>query len=139
MRVCARDTKLLGGAPVLKGEFITALVGAANRDPSVFDKPCRFSLSPAGTTEPKRDLDDYLLFGSPHTAKSCWGRNRVAMPILQESLWACSRLTGLRRPAGPDGAPLLMVGVRVGLLGRFSGVTEDPRQAPCPADQAETP
>ncbi len=60
------------------------------------------------------------MFGVPGSHKDCWGRNRIAMPVLQECIRACSRLTGLRRVAGPTGEPQKLAGVTIGLLARFT-------------------
>ena len=120
MRRCARDARLGSGEVIHQGEFVTALVKAATRDPTAFAQPCRFSLGLE--KQPDRDLDSYLLFGAANSAKFCWGKDRVAMPILRACLAACGRLKGLRRIAGDEGDPQNLVGVRVSLPARFSQV-----------------
>jgi cytochrome P450 len=118
MRMCARDTRLPSGDVVRKDEFVTALVGAANRDASVFREPCRFSLDRnADTGSPK---NKYLLFGVQSGAKACWGKDRVALPILTECLKACARLQRLRRI--PEAQPKVIAGIPVSLMTRFSRV-----------------
>ena len=56
MRIAAHDTEL-GGEEVVEGELVAALVGAANRDPAVFDDPDRFLVD-------RRGADEHLSFGS---------------------------------------------------------------------------
>ena len=56
MRIAAHDTEL-GGEEVVEGELVAALVGAANRDPAVFDDPDRFLVD-------RRNAEEHLSFGS---------------------------------------------------------------------------
>ena len=78
MRIAACDTTLLGDE-VVEGEMVAALVGAANRDPAVFDEPDRFLVD-------RRNADDHLSFGSG--IHFCLGR-RVG---LQSAMVALSSL-----------------------------------------------
>lgn len=121
MRRCEIDTDWSKQMGVAAGDSIAALVAAANLDPRKFADPLRFSFKGVGIGEgPDRRIDDYLLFGVPGSNKDCWGRNRVAMPVLQESIRACSRLKGLRRVAGRAGEPQKLIQVTIGLLARFT-------------------
>jgi Dyp-type peroxidase family len=126
MRQCEADTVLARkaeSAKLQKGDFIVALVAAANKDPRVFKEPNRFSLAPYGPTDgPQRMWKDYLMFGVKGSEKACWGRNRVAMPLLEECVLASSRLRGLRKVAGPGGQPKTLVGLTIGLTARFTAI-----------------
>ncbi len=116
------------------GDFVAAVIALANMDRYVFWNPKRFSLGrhdpladdlapEQGSTETlPRDLKNYLLFGVHDNEKRCWGRDRVALPILMECLRACGRLQGLRRVAGPGGEPQKMGSVTVGLPARFTRI-----------------
>lgn len=115
MRYCETDTNLSGNAEVKKGEWVAPLIRAANMDPRVFGEPFRFRLD--------RDINTYLLFNEPHNSRVCWGRNRVAMIVLQECVKAASRLQGLRRVAGKGGEPTKLAGITIGLPARFTRVT----------------
>ena len=78
MRIAAQDTELLGDE-VVEGELVAALVGAANRDPAVFDDPDRFWVD-------RPNAEDHLSFGSG--IHFCLGR-RVG---LQSGMVALSSL-----------------------------------------------
>jgi cytochrome P450 len=78
MRIAAHDTELMG-EEVVEGELVAALVGAANRDPAVFDEPDRFLVD-------RPNADDHLSFGSG--IHFCLGR-RVG---LQSGMAALSSL-----------------------------------------------
>jgi len=133
MRRCERDTAL-GGGTVRRGDITAALIAAANLDPDAFPEPGRLSLNgitvqvgPAGADTwvfngPPRDPKNYLLFGVKGSHKDCWGRNRVAIPVLSECLWAAARLAGLHRVTGPQGDPGKFAGVTVALPARFTQV-----------------
>lgn len=56
MRIAAKDTVLMGDE-VVGGEMVAALIGAANRDPDVFDDPDRFLVD-------RPNADAHLSFGS---------------------------------------------------------------------------
>jgi hypothetical protein len=110
-------------------------------DRHVFWQPQRFSL---GTSYPMidffdqyvgpgerhpRDMENYLLFGVAGSKKICWGRHLVAMPVLEECIYACGRLQGLRRVAGPMGEPQKIGTVTIGLPARFTRIlTRDTRE-----------
>ena len=100
MRYCEVDTKLDSGAKIKKGERVVCLIGAANLDKEVFNEPFRFAFDPE-----KRKIEKYLLFNEEGNARKCWGRDRVAMVVLQECLMAASRLQGLREVAGKASDP----------------------------------
>ena len=78
MRIAAHDTELLG-EEVVEGELVAALVGAANRDPAVFDDPDRFAVD-------RPNAEEHLSFGSG--IHFCLGR-RVG---LQSGMLALSSL-----------------------------------------------
>jgi hypothetical protein len=78
---------------------------------------------------PRNPATDYLLFGAMEDGadgkpsnKTCWGRDRVALPVLEECLWAASRLGGLRRVAGKAGEPQTLANIKIGLKARFTRV-----------------
>lgn len=133
MRRCEADT-MLGGQQLEAGDVVAAMIGAANRDEATFKCAERFLLGrfdpQAGKNGPARNLDNYLLFGVEGSHKICWGRNHVAMPVLEECIYACGRLQGLRRVAGPGGVPQKMLGVAVSLPARFTRIL--PKQPPPP-------
>jgi hypothetical protein len=114
MRYCERDTNLPSRTTVVKGDWVATLVGAANIDPRVFPKPYLISLD--------RDLDKYLLFNEAGSERECWGRDRVAMAVMQECVLCAGRLGGLRRVAGPAGEPVKLGNVAIGLPARFTQV-----------------
>ena len=136
MRQCEADTTLQRDeaehpAELHKGDFLLAMVSAANLDPRRFEQPHRLSLTPFGPTDgPERRLEDYLMFGVHGDARQCWGRNRVAMPLLEECVQAASRLRGLRRVAGPDGDLKTLANVAIGLTARFTQIAPAPRPNP---------
>lgn len=123
---------------IKQGDFVAAVVALANMDRRVFWSPERFSLGEndphsdelapeQGSTETlQRDLKNYLLFGEHDSEKRCWGRDRVALPILTECLLSCGRLQGLRKVAGPGGQPQKIGSVTVGLPARFTRILPKP-------------
>jgi len=126
-------------------DFVAAVIPKANMDRHVFWQPERFSLGKfdplsddlkngkEGSGACPRDPSKYLLFGvdAKDSNKICWGRDYVAMPILEECLYACGRLQGLRRVAGPRGEPLKIGSVTIGLPARFNRVAaKDVREEP---------
>ncbi len=115
MRYCEVKTELPSGATVEEGERVACLIRAANLDKRVFNEPFRFAFDPE-----KREIEKYLLFNEQGNPRKCWGRDRVAMVVLQECLMAASRLQGLRRVAGKAGDPPTLFRVRVSLPARFS-------------------
>lgn len=112
MRYCETTTNLPSGAIVQQGELVGALIAAANLDPTVFTDPFQFNL--------KRETDNYLLFNTQNSPRECWGRDRVAMTVLDACVTAAGRLRGLRRVAGAAGEPSKLVGVTIGLPARFT-------------------
>jgi Dyp-type peroxidase family len=121
MRFCEATTLLPSGATVKRGDWVTALIAAANLDPRAFPDPLRFSLDPY-IPGPVRNFENYLLFGEKGTERACWGRDRVAMVVLEQSLITAGRLRGLRRIAGPRGEDVKLGGVTIGLPARFTKV-----------------
>jgi deferrochelatase/peroxidase EfeB/cytochrome P450 len=112
MRYCEKETKL-GNAKIAAGEWVASLIAAANVDPRAFTEPFRFKLDRP---------DTYLLFNEAKNSRTCWGRDRVAMVVLQECLMAASRLQGLRGVAGKGGEPSKLAGVTTSLPARFTQV-----------------
>jgi cytochrome P450 len=121
MRHCETATTLPSGAETEQGEWVASLIAAANLDPRAFPEPLRFSLDPT-----IRDKKNYLLFNNEGNPRACWGRERVAMAILEECMMAASRLQGLRGVAGKGGEPSKLVGVTIGLPARFTQVALRP-------------
>jgi cytochrome P450 len=73
MRIALRDTTL-GGAPVAEGEHVVTLIGAANRDPAVFDEPDRFLIE-------RRNAKEGLAFGAG--VHGCIGRALAVQQMVQ--------------------------------------------------------
>lgn len=122
LRKCEVPT-IIGGQQIFAGDTVMALTGAAGNDRGVFPDPEQFSLGKAGC--PMRLKDNYLLFGVPSNRgsnKDCWGRDRVALPVLRQCLRAAGRLRGLRRVAGPRGEAQKLAGVTIGLPTRFTAI-----------------
>jgi hypothetical protein len=119
IRRCERETKL-GDTLIKPGEWVVSLIGAANLDPdeNAFPEPLRFKLD--------RDIDRYLLFNEANSSRVCWGRDRVAMVVLQECVEAAARLHGLRRVAGKRGESKKLGGITVSLPARFTEVAQSP-------------
>ncbi|MDA4845434.1 hypothetical protein [Hoeflea poritis] len=131
MRRCVKGTQLESGARLDAGEWVAALIPAANLDGSVFDDPYRFSLYPFVQEHPQRSLEKYLLFGSATNsvgtdvdarvgARHCWGRDAIALYILERCLLAAGRLEGLRKVAGEAGEMQEIAKAATGLWGRFN-------------------
>jgi deferrochelatase/peroxidase EfeB len=131
LRRCQWSTKI-GKQPIEERDLVAALIAVANLDEKAFHKPYVFSLKGYGLpTGPPRDRNKYLLFGvtpkNPNdpddpNGKHCWGRDRVALPLLQECVYAAGRLQGLRRVAGARGEPQKLVQVTIGLAARFDRI-----------------
>jgi Dyp-type peroxidase family len=117
MRYCETNTTLPSGKTIKKGDWVASLIGAAGMDPRVFPEPFRFSLDPN-----IRNIKDYLLFNEQESPRACWGRDRVAMVVLQECVMAASRLQGLRKLAGKAGETSKLVAVTISLPTRFTQV-----------------
>ena len=124
MRHCERTTTLPSGATIARGDWVGALIAAANLDPRVFPKPHLISLD--------RDIQKYLLFNEGGSERECWGRDRVAMAVLKQCVLSAGRLKGLRRIAGAAGEPIKLLGVAVGLPARFTQVGPKLPAAPVP-------
>jgi Dyp-type peroxidase family len=121
MRYCETDTALPSGAKIEKGEWVAALIRAANLDKDGFEQPHRFLLDPK-----IRPIENYLLFNERGNPRECWGRDRVAMVTMRECVTAASRLQGLRKVAGPGGEPLKIAGITISLPARFTQVDGKP-------------
>jgi len=124
MRHCERTTTLPSGATIVKGDWVGALIAAANLDPRVFRKPHLISFD--------RDIQKYLLFNEGGSERECWGRDRVAMAVLKQCVLSAGRLKGLRRVAGAAGEPIKLLGVAVGFPARFTQVGPKLPAAPAP-------
>jgi hypothetical protein len=130
LRRCEVETTLPSGGVVHPGEWVAALVEAANLDPRVYNdgerppKPTSqiFSLAPF-LPGPTRNWTDYLAFGAPFGNHVCWGRDPFALPVLVECLKAAARLPNLRMLAGAAGQTQSLVGVPIGLPARFTPAT----------------
>ena len=122
IRRCGEKTKL-GDTLMKPGEWVVSLIAAANQDPDekAFPEPLRFKLD--------RDIDRYLLFNEARSSRVCWGRDRVAMVVLQECVKAAARLHRLRRVAGKRGEPKKLGGITVSLPARFTEVATSPVEA----------
>jgi pimeloyl-[acyl-carrier protein] synthase len=87
----AKEELVMGGRTIAKHQFVTLVVGAANRDPKYFPNPEHFNVN--------RSLDHTLAFG--HGVHFCLGaplarlEARTAIPILLE------RMPELRMEPGP--------------------------------------
>jgi Dyp-type peroxidase family len=114
-----------GKDTVEEGDWIAALIAAACGDPEAFEYPRQFSLDPI-FPGPKRNLDDYLLFGDPQKpGRLCWGRDKLALYLLTECLKAAGRLKGLKKIAGAAGELKKVAQVNVSLQTRFVSVVPD--------------
>jgi len=93
-RIATADTEV-AGTHVAAGDRIALVYPAANRDPSVFDRPDEFDIT--------RDPNPHLSFG--HGAHFCLGANlaRIEVRLLLEAL--TSRVTNLRVITEPDVEP----------------------------------
>lgn len=121
----SNETEQYGKDTVQKGDWIAALIGAACFDPVAFPEPRRFSLDPI-LPGPKRNMEDYLLFGdSQAPGRLCWGRDKLALYLLTECLKAVGRLKGLKKVAGAGGELKKFAQINVGLSTRFVSVLPD--------------
>lgn len=107
------------GLKIDKDHWVAALAVAANFDPRAFDKPKEFSLYPF-LPGPKRNPADYLMFGSAGGGRDCWGRDRLALYLLDQFIRTVARLDGLQKVAGPGGDPVKLLRVTVGQPARFA-------------------
>ena len=137
MRICMQDDKLPSGGELVAGDVVAVLTGVAAFDP-VIEQPWRLSLYPF-LPGPERDIDNYLMFGERRIdnpdGRGCWGRDRLALPMLKECVKAAGRLQHLQRVAGKAGHARTLTNVTIGLSARYSGVLPDWPPAPptaCP-------
>ncbi|MGD9529030.1 cytochrome P450 [Pseudonocardia sp.] len=105
-RTAVRDTAV-AGHPVPEGTRIAALLGAAARDPAVFDSPDSLDLA--------RHPNPHLGFGMG--VHYCLGAPLARLEVAAALDALRRRLPGLRRPDGPAGEPvrrpdLVMRGLR---------------------------
>jgi cytochrome P450 family 142 subfamily A polypeptide 1 len=93
-RIATTDTEVAGTA-IAAGDRIALVYPAANRDPSVFDRPDEFDVT--------RDPNPHLSFG--HGTHFCLGANlaRIELRLLFETL--TQRVTNLRVINEPDVEP----------------------------------
>lgn len=93
-RIVVADTQLAGTA-LREGDRVALIYPAANRDPSVFDRPDEFDIG--------RDPNPHLAFG--HGTHFCLGANlaRLELRLLFEEL--TQRITNLRVVTEPDIEP----------------------------------
>ena len=124
MRACMEDQVLPSGGRLNKGDWVAAILAAANIDHRGFPEPYRFSLRPF-LPGPERKIDNYTQFGVVGGQRECWGRDRLAMFMLKECLKATGRLQLLQKVAGEAGKPKTVVQVIVGLPARFASVLPD--------------
>lgn len=115
----AKEDVQIDQTTIDKGSWIGGLVIAANLDPSVFPDPQKFSLGES-LGQPKRALDDYMMFGSVRGDRECFGRDRLAMFALTKFIHAAARFPGLRRVAGAGGAPVTILRTMIGLPAKFA-------------------
>ena len=87
----ATDDVQVGQVTVEKGQKIAALLGAANRDPAVFDEPDTFL--------PTRDPNPHLAFGAG--VHFCLGSPLARMELVESLTLLGSRLPGLRLVGEP--------------------------------------
>jgi cytochrome P450 len=92
-RICAADATVNGQA-VYKGDWVCALIQAANMDPSKFKAPREFRLD--------REPGAYLHFGPTAGPHRCLGE-QIAAAELRSMLMAIAQLKEFRRAAGPRG------------------------------------
>jgi len=82
----------LGGVVVEKGQKVAALLGAANRDPAVFDEPDRF--------RPTRAPNPHLAFGAG--VHFCLGAPLARMELAESLGLLWDRMPGLRLAGEPS-------------------------------------
>ena len=141
MRQCVRDFELNDGqdkptgVTIKAGQWVAAVIAAANVDSDVFKNPRAFIPAPSdpaggpGGCPVKRNAGDYMLFGAPKQDpstrevvdrnRSCWGRDKMAMYIVTSCLEASRELGRMRRVPGPNGEPKEFARVMIGLPARF--------------------
>ena len=63
-RICVERTEI-GGATIEAGDFVMQLIGAANRDPSVFEDPSRFDITRNSTNHIAFGYGIHFCLGAP--------------------------------------------------------------------------
>jgi cytochrome P450 family 142 subfamily A polypeptide 1 len=93
-RIATSDAEV-AGTPIAAGDRVALIYPAANRDPTVFDRPDEFDTT--------RDPNPHLSFG--HGTHFCLGANlaRIELRLLFETL--TQRVTNLRVVREPDVEP----------------------------------
>jgi unspecific monooxygenase len=89
-RTATEDVQV-GPVTVEKGQKVAALLGAANRDPAVFDEPDTFL--------PARDPNPHLAFGAG--VHFCLGSPLARMELVESLTLLGSRLPGLQLVGEP--------------------------------------
>ena len=102
-----------------KDHWVAAMAVCANVDPRVHPNPREFSLYPF-LPGPRRSRDNYFMFGSAGGGRDCWGRDRMALYLLDQFIRAAAKLNGLQKVAGPRGDPMKLFEVNVGVPARFA-------------------
>ncbi len=119
MRECMADTTLPSNAKVKKGDWVTSIMKVANMDEEVFPNSQAFSLGPYDGG-PSRPYDKYLLFGAEGGKRQCWGKDKIALLVLEQCLRGASKLEGLSQMAGPEGEVYEVLRIAFGLKARFN-------------------
>jgi hypothetical protein len=103
MRRCKVDINLAtqGKPPreIKADDFVAAIVRAANVDGTRFDHPQVLAFA-GMPRSPFRDPTKYLMFGADGAQKYCWGKDRVALPLLHLCMSGARPRDRLRRGAG---------------------------------------
>ncbi|MEX0344283.1 MAG: hypothetical protein AB3N20_05125 [Rhizobiaceae bacterium] len=102
-----------------KDHWVAALAVAANFDEQAFPEAFTFSLGKK-YGGPRREMGNYLMFGSAGGNRDCWGRDRMALYLIVQFLRACCRLDGLRKVAGPGGDAQKLLKITIGQPARFA-------------------
>lgn len=124
LRHCEQDTRLSAtGTDIKRGEWVLALLNAANLDGRKFESPLTFSLHPF-LPGPERPLANYLLFGALNSGRDCWGRDRFALRFLERLIRSLGTIQGMRKVPGPQGELMKLLRVNIGLHTRFARVPD---------------
>ncbi len=118
MRYCEKELTLPHGSTIEPNRWIVANIFAANLDCNAFRSPTEFSLDPL-LEGPERDENKYLLFGAANGGRHCWGREKLALAVMEKLVRGAAELNGLRRIPGPEGALQKIMRVPVGLRVRL--------------------
>lgn len=119
MRRSEQANRIDDGLTIDEGHWVAAMAIAANFDPRAHPEPKEFSLYPF-LPGPCRDPANYLMFGSAGGGRDCWGRDRLALYLLDQFVRTAAKLDGLQKVAGPGGDPMKLLEVTVGLPARFA-------------------